>query len=78
MLTVGTGIYRAPDVDEAVRTLRDSTREGDERARARLGEFLSLPSSTPVDDAARRARLEAIRADHDIPRSVWDPLTSTR
>lgn len=78
MLTVGTGIYRAPDVGDAVRTLRDSTAAGDERARERLGLFLSLPSSSPVDDDGRRARLDAIRADLDIPKRVWDPLTSAR
>ncbi|MGZ5354309.1 MAG: ribulose-phosphate 3-epimerase [Actinomycetota bacterium] len=73
MLTVGTGIYRAPDVAEAVRTLRESTRVDDDEARDRLRTFLSVPSSTPVDDAGRRARLEALRAAHDIPRNVWDP-----
>jgi ribulose-phosphate 3-epimerase len=51
MLTVGTGIYRADDVDEAVRVLRDSTRGSlDERARVRLQRFLARPSSMPVDD----------------------------
>ena len=78
MLTVGTGIYRAPDVPEAVETLRVSTRTGDERARERLRRFLSVPSSTPVDDAARRARLEALRAGLDIPGRIWDPLTTAR
>jgi ribulose-phosphate 3-epimerase len=76
VLTVGTGIYRAPDALEAVRTLRASTRDGDERARARLERFLSVPSARPVDDAARRARLEAIRAGLDIPKRVWDPLAA--
>lgn len=79
MLTVGTGIYQAADVDEAVRILHDSTRGShDERARARLGRFLSAPSSTPVDDAARRARLDALREQLDIPRNVWDPMTTAR
>jgi ribulose-phosphate 3-epimerase len=48
MLTVGTGIYHAADAGEAVRTLRRSTQGPlDERARARLARFLSVPSSTP-------------------------------
>jgi ribulose-phosphate 3-epimerase len=79
MLTVGTGIYHAPDVGEAVRTLRHTTMgPADERARARLDRFLSIPSSEPVEDAARRARLDATRATLDIPKAVWDPLSSTR
>jgi ribulose-phosphate 3-epimerase len=79
MLTVGTGIYHAADVTEAVGTLHEST-EGpqDEEARARLGHFLSVPSWAPVDDAARRARLEALRESLDIPKNVWDPLTTAR
>jgi ribulose-phosphate 3-epimerase len=77
MLTVGTGIYRAADVGEAVATLRDSTRGSlDERARTRLRRFLSVPSRTPVDDAARRARLAALRTSLDIPTNIWDPTTS--
>lgn len=78
MLTVGTGIYRAPDVEEAVRTLHETTREDDDVARARLRHFLSVPSASPIDDAARRARLDAIRAAQDIPKRVWDPLTTPR
>ncbi len=78
MLTVGTGIYHAPDVGEAVRALRESTRVGGDVARDRLGRFLSVPSSSPVDDASRRARLEALRARLDIPKRVWDPLTMPR
>jgi ribulose-phosphate 3-epimerase len=79
MLTVGTGIYRAANVDEAVRTLRTST-EGavDEEARVRLARFLDIPSSTPVDDAARRQRQEDRRIAQGIPRRSWDPLTSRR
>jgi ribulose-phosphate 3-epimerase len=74
MLTSGTGIYHAPDLAEAVETLRTSTRgAADERARRRLRDFLSVPSSEPVDDAGRRARLEALRSELDIPRTVWDP-----
>jgi ribulose-phosphate 3-epimerase len=77
MLTVGTGIYHSDDVEEAVRTLRDSTRgPADERARGRLERFLSVPSSEPVDDAGRRERLEALRAALDIPKNVWDPTSS--
>lgn len=46
MLTVGTGIYRADDVEEAVLTLRGSTQgPGDAAARERLHGFLSRPSS---------------------------------
>jgi len=79
MLIVGTGIYQADDVNEAVRILHESTRgPGDERGRARLGHFLSVPSSASVDDAARRGRLDALRAGLDIPRNVWDPMTSPR
>jgi ribulose-phosphate 3-epimerase len=79
MLTVGTGIYRADDVGEAVRVLHESTRgPGDQRARERLASFLSVPSSRPLDDAARRDRLETMRATLDIPRNVWDPLTTPR
>jgi ribulose-phosphate 3-epimerase len=79
MLTAGTGIYHAADVEEAVRTLRDSTRgPADERARGRLDRFLSVPSSEPVDDAGRRERLEALRAALDIPKNVWDPTSSAR
>jgi ribulose-phosphate 3-epimerase len=78
MLTVGTGIYKASDVNEAVRVLRESTRDGDEQARSRLDRFLSVPSSTPVDDAARRRRLDGLRRDLDIPTNVWDPLGESR
>jgi ribulose-phosphate 3-epimerase len=78
MLTVGTGIYRAPDVPEAVRTLRETTRESDERARARLEGFLSMPSSSPVDPAGRRARLEALRASLDVATTIWDPGAASR
>lgn len=78
MLTVGTGIYRAPDVREAIRVLRDSTRTGDAQARTRLRRFLSVPSSSPIDDTARRDRLDALRRSHDIPKNVWDPLTTPR
>lgn len=79
MLTVGTGIYHAPDVDEAVRILHESTGgPEDARARVRLRHFLSVPSSRPVDDAARRERLDSVREALDIPRNVWDPLTTAR
>ena len=79
MLTVGTGIYHAADVDEAVRTLRDTTTgPADGRARARLHRFLSVPSTETVDGAARRARLDAARAALDIPKNVWDPMSSFR
>jgi ribulose-phosphate 3-epimerase len=78
MLTVGTGIYHAPDVEDAVRTLRETTAgPADERARARLRRFLSTPSSEPLDDG-RRARLDRMRADLDIPTSVWDPASPAR
>lgn len=78
MLTVGTGIYHAPDADEAVTSLRESTRAHDDVARGRLGRFLAVPSSASVDDASRRARLDEVRRGLDIPRGVWDPLTSKR
>ena len=77
MLTAGTGIYHATDVEQAVRTLRDTTQgPADELARSRLYRFLSVPSTKPIDDAARRERLEAVRAALDIPRNVWDPISS--
>jgi ribulose-phosphate 3-epimerase len=74
MLTSGTGIYHAPDAAEAVATLRSSTAgPQDEAARGRLEPFLSMPSTHPIDDAGRRARLEELRAALDIPPEVWDP-----
>jgi ribulose-phosphate 3-epimerase len=79
MLTVGTGIYRAADPVEAVRTLAASTAgPADTTARSRLHAFLDVPSRTPRDDAARRARLEQLRLAQDIPQRVWDPLHSSR
>jgi ribulose-phosphate 3-epimerase len=79
MLTVGTGIYHSPDVDAAVRRLREtSAGPADERARARLRRFLARPSAEPLDDDARRARLDALRADLDVPTNVWDPRPSAR
>ncbi len=78
MLTVGTGIYHAPDMEEAVRSLRETTRVEGEGAGDRLHRFLSVPSSAPVDDASRRARLEEVRTRLDIPRRIWDPLTTPR
>jgi ribulose-phosphate 3-epimerase len=74
MLTSGTGIYHAPDAAAAVATLRASTSgTADAVARERLEPFLAVPSTNPVDDDARRARLEAMRVELDIPRNVWDP-----
>ncbi|GEM_PF-4201930 len=78
MLTVGTGIYRAPSVEEAVRTLHETTRgPGDERARARLERFLAVPSAHPSDEPARRERLERLRELLDVPTRVWDPRART-
>jgi ribulose-phosphate 3-epimerase len=46
MLTVGTGIYHAPDAARAVATLRSSTSgPSDDRSRERLRRFLTVPSS---------------------------------
>lgn len=79
MVTVGTGIYHAPDLEEAVRTLRETTAgPADGRARARLRRFLARPSVEPLDDTDRRARLDALRADLDIPTNVWDPRSAAR
>jgi ribulose-phosphate 3-epimerase len=79
MLTVGTGIYHAPDAAAAVQTLRTSTAgERDREARRRLDEFLGVPSASPVDDAARRRRLDARRSAQGIPVSNWDPLHAPR
>jgi ribulose-phosphate 3-epimerase len=75
MLTSGTGIYHAADVDEAVQTLRATTSQSDYAARARLERFLSVPSSRPVDDRMRRVRLEELRDALDVPTNVWDPAT---
>ena len=75
MLTVGTGIYHAPDPLRAVRTLIASTAGDDDAAsRERLRAFLAVPSAQPKDDDARRARLEALRVAQDIPSRVWNPL----
>jgi ribulose-phosphate 3-epimerase len=75
MLTSGTGIYHAADVAQAVATLRSSTSgPADAVARDRLKPFLSTPSTAPVDDAARRSRLESLRQALDIPSTVWDPM----
>jgi ribulose-phosphate 3-epimerase len=79
MLTAGTGIYHASDPAAAVRSLVSSTAgPADTVARTRLREFLAVPSASPTDDHARRARLEARRIAQDIPRNVWDPLSSPR
>jgi ribulose-phosphate 3-epimerase len=46
MLTVGTGIYHAPDAARAVATLRSATSgPRDDRSRERLRRFLAVPSS---------------------------------
>ena len=77
MLTVGTGIYHAADAVEAVRTLLSGTAgPADAAARGRLRAFLEVPSRDPRDDAARRARLEELRAAQDIPRRVWIRCTA--
>ena len=48
MLTVGTGIYHAPDAAKAVAQLRESTSGAmDAVSRERLAGFLSVPSSQP-------------------------------
>jgi ribulose-phosphate 3-epimerase len=74
MLTSGTGIYHAADVGQAVTKLRTSTSgPADAIARERLKPFLSMPSASPVDDAARRSRLDRLREALDIPTTVWDP-----
>jgi ribulose-phosphate 3-epimerase len=79
MLTVGTGIYHAPDETQAVKLLRAGTvGPADAAARRRLAPFLGLPSATPVDDEARRARLESLRVAQDVSTRVWDPLNSSR
>jgi ribulose-phosphate 3-epimerase len=79
MLTIGTGIYHADDPAAAVRKAVSATvGPADSVARRRLQPFLDVPSREPADDAARRARLEELRAGLDIPRSVWDPLGSPR
>jgi ribulose-phosphate 3-epimerase len=47
MLTVGTGIYHAPDAARAVATLRSATGgPRDDLSRERLRRFLAVPSST--------------------------------
>ena len=48
MLTVGTGIYHAPDAAKAVAQLRESTSGAmDAVSHERLAAFLSMPSSQP-------------------------------
>ena len=77
MLTVGTGIYRAPDVSAAVHVLRSKAAAGTvDDAKRRLGLFLSRPSRRPIDDASRRQRLEHVRQALDIPAVNWDPLNT--
>jgi ribulose-phosphate 3-epimerase len=66
MLTSGTGIYHAPDVPEAVATLRSTTRAGDERAKQRLERFLSMPSSPSGGDPSRRIELDELRKALEI------------
>lgn len=52
MLTVGTGIYHAPDAAKAVAQLRESTSGAmDGVSRERLAGFLSVPSSQPSRQA---------------------------
>ena len=76
-VTVGTGIYHATDVTAAVSALREvGTPEHDALARRRARRFLAAPSLDPVDDTARRRRLDDLRDALDIPRNIWDPLTS--
>lgn len=68
MLTVGTGIYHADDVDQAVRILRDSTDGAlGLEARARLyRSFLSVPSRMGISSGEQHARLDALRVARDI------------
>ena len=55
MLTVGTGIYRAPDVDAAVRTLRETSRVGDTSASSETI-FCARPDMSTVSRVARYCR----------------------
>jgi ribulose-phosphate 3-epimerase len=72
MLTVGTGIYHARDVNAAVQVLRSKAAAGNvDDAKRRLELFLSRPSKHPIDDAARRQRLEQLRQALDIPEVNW-------
>lgn len=78
MLTVGTGIYHAPDVNAAVQVLRSKAAAGSAgEANRRLALFLSRPSKRPVDDDSRRQRLEDVRKALDIPTTSWDPMKSS-
>jgi ribulose-phosphate 3-epimerase len=75
MLTVGTGIYHAPDVDTAVHALRSEAAAGNvDEAKHRLELFLSRPSRKPVDDESRRRRQDQVRESLDIPTTNWDPM----
>jgi len=67
MLTSGTGIYHAPDIAEAVATLRSTTRDGDAAARARLERFLAKPSAPQTVDPTRRMELDELRKSFDVP-----------
>jgi ribulose-phosphate 3-epimerase len=66
MLTSGTGIYHAPNIQEAVATLRSSTRQGDERAKQRLERFLAKPSSPSGADPSRRMDLDELRSSLEL------------
>jgi len=66
MLTSGTGIYHAPDIDEAVATLRSTTRDGDEAAKQRLERFLAKPSSPSGADPTRRMELDELRTSFEV------------
>ena len=66
MLTSGTGIYHAPDIEQAVATLRSSTSDGDERAKQRLERFLAKPSSPSGADPRRRMELDELRRSFEV------------
>jgi ribulose-phosphate 3-epimerase len=67
MLTSGTGIYHSPDIAEAVTTLKATTRDGDEVARARLERFFAKPSSPSGVDPTRRMELDELRKAFEVP-----------
>jgi len=67
LLGLRTAIYHAPDIAEAVVTLRSTTRDGDAAARARLERFLARPRAPQTVDPTRRMELDELRKSFDVP-----------
>lgn len=78
LLTIGTGIYKSGNYDEAVTEARNALSPFRDASRPRVADFVSVPSSRHVADEKRRQRLDLLRQSLDIPTRNWDPLTSAR